>query len=149
MCRMLESHPYFNLSVNIVNFIIPLLNNWDPTVRDIVTNTVRVVFRNDKRGEISYEIVRRINVLVKTKYKSGKDGMLRKDVLDVLLFLRIKEADLKKEMEEEAAPTRKMTFEQRKMLSKRLRKVNNNKKILKKYLKLLAKLINYLFCFLN
>lgn len=60
---------------------------------------------------------------MKTKYKPGKDGLVRKDVLDVLLFLRIKEADLLKEREEEAAPGRKMTFEQRKMLSKRQRKV--------------------------
>lgn len=125
MCRMLESHPYFNLSTNIVNFIVPLLNNWNPELRQIVTDTVRNVFRNDKRGQISYEIVRRINVLIKTKYKAGKDGMIRKDVLDVLLFLRIKEADLKREKEDEATPGKKMTFEQRKMMSKRQRKVIN------------------------
>ncbi|CAL8135187.1 unnamed protein product [Orchesella dallaii] len=122
MCRMLESHPYFNLSVNIVNFIVPLLNHWCPTVRETVTNTVKTIFCCDKRGEISYEIVRRINILIKSKLKSGS-GHIRKDVLDVLLALRIKEADLDKEKEEEAHPSgRKMTFEQRKMLSKRERK---------------------------
>lgn len=57
MCRMLESHPYFNLSVNIVNFIIPLLNNWNAEVREMVSNTIRSVFKNDKRGEISYEVM--------------------------------------------------------------------------------------------
>ncbi|CAL8081922.1 unnamed protein product [Orchesella dallaii] len=122
MCGMLESHPYFNLSVNIVNFIVPLLNHWCADIRETVTNSIRTLFRIDKRGEISYEIVRRINVLVKSKFKSGS-GQIRKDVLDVLLALRIKEADLEKEKEEEAnTGGRKMTFEQRKMLSKRQRK---------------------------
>lgn len=69
------------------------------------------------------QIVRRINMLVKSKYKPGKTGFLRKEVLDVLLVLRIKEADLEKEKEEESTSGRKMTFEQRKMLSKRQRKV--------------------------
>ncbi|ODN00852.1 Nucleolar complex protein 3 [Orchesella cincta] len=122
MCRMLESHPYFNLSVNIVNFIVPMLNHWCAAVRESVTNTIKTIFRIDKRGEISYEVVRRINILIKSKFKSGS-GHIRKDVLDVLLALRIKEADLEKEKEEEANPGgRKMTFEQRKMLSKRQRK---------------------------
>jgi len=67
--------------------------------------------------------VRRINVLIKSKFKSGS-GLIRQDVLDVLLALRIKEAHLDKEKEEEAnSGGRKMTFEQRRMLSKRQRKV--------------------------
>jgi len=56
MCRMLESHPYFNLSVNIVNFIVPMLNHWDISVRETTTNTIKTIFRIDKRGEISYEV---------------------------------------------------------------------------------------------
>ena len=56
MCRMLLTHPYFNLSVNITNFIIPFLNNWNPDVRKVLVDTLKVVFRNDKRGEISYEV---------------------------------------------------------------------------------------------
>jgi hypothetical protein len=56
MCAMLSSHPYFNLATNIVNFIIPFLNNWDPKIRSVVFNTIKGIFAKDKRGEISYEV---------------------------------------------------------------------------------------------
>lgn len=69
------------------------------------------------------QIVRRVNALVKTNMSKGRSGNIRREVLDVLLGLRIKEADLEKEKEEEMKPTGKMTFEQRRMLSKKQRKV--------------------------
>ncbi len=49
--------------------------------------------------------------------------MVRREVIDVLLGLRIKEADLDKEKRDEMKPKGKMTFEERHMLSKRQRKV--------------------------
>lgn len=57
MCGMLLTHPYFNMSVNIVNFVIPFLNNWNPVVRKIVFDAIKTVFRVDKRGEITYEVI--------------------------------------------------------------------------------------------
>ncbi len=59
MCKMLVSHPYFNLATNIVNFVVPFLNFWDPAVRAIVFDAIKGVFRIDKRGEISYEVSQR------------------------------------------------------------------------------------------
>jgi len=153
MCNMLISHPYFNLATNIVNFVIPFLNHWDELARKAVFAAAKAVFRIDKRGEISYEvnefycwfcrslqqvphqteqaktcvlcvqIVRRINIFVKSKLSGGKAGFIRRDVIDVLLALRIKEVDLEKEKAEEMTPKGKMTFEERRMLSKRSRKV--------------------------
>ena len=60
---------------------------------------------------------------MKAHMSKGRSGNIRREVLDVLLGLRIKEADLEKEKEEEMKPTGKMTFEQRRMLSKKQRKV--------------------------
>jgi hypothetical protein len=55
---------------------------------------------------------------------AGKGSrVVHKEVLDVLLALRIKEVDLQKEKEEEINPSKKLTFEQRRMFSKRQRKV--------------------------
>ena len=60
---------------------------------------------------------------MKSKLGGGKSGLVRREVIDVLLGLRIKEADLEKEKKEEMKPKGKMTFEERRMLSKRQRKV--------------------------
>lgn len=55
---------------------------------------------------------------------AGKGSrVVHQEVLNVLLALRIKEVDLQKERDEELNSTKKLTFEQRKMLSKRNRKV--------------------------
>jgi hypothetical protein len=51
------SHPYFNMSTNIANFLVPYLNNWDPVIRTSVFNYIKSLFRVDKRGEISYEVL--------------------------------------------------------------------------------------------
>lgn len=67
--------------------------------------------------------MRRINILVKSRLCGGKSGLVRRDVIDVLLSLRIKEVDLEKEQIEEMTPKRKIKFEERNMLSKRRRKV--------------------------
>jgi len=62
---------------------------------------------------------------VKSQLGGGKNGLIRRHVIDVLLGLRIKEADLEKEQKDEAKPKGKMTFEERRMLSKRQRKVKS------------------------
>ncbi|CAG7824019.1 unnamed protein product [Allacma fusca] len=116
MCKMLVHHPHFNMAVNIVNFVVPFLNNWNDESRKIVHDSIKLLFKNDKRGDISFEVVRRINALMK------KAAHIRREVLDVLLGLRIKEADLEKEKQQEMTPGKKITFEQRRMLSKKQRK---------------------------
>lgn len=120
MGELLVTHPYFNFSVNIVNFLIPLLNNKRTSLREQVKKCISQVFKEDKRGELSLTIVRKINQFVKSKAHS-----VHAEVLSVLLFLRIKDIDLDKEKEEETKLKKLMSHKQRILaLSKRERKKN-------------------------
>ncbi|KAL0269355.1 UNVERIFIED_CONTAM: hypothetical protein PYX00_007118 [Menopon gallinae] len=96
LCDLLVAYPYFNFAKNIVQLIVPHLNHRLEKVRDIVSNAVREVFKTDKRGEITLNIVRCINKLVKSKNNS-----VFPDTIQVFLSLRIKDVDLDKEKEEE------------------------------------------------
>lgn len=120
MCDLLVTHPYFNFSVNIANFLVPLLDNKRPSVRNAVVKCITQIFKEDKRGEISLTIVRRINHYVKLRSHS-----VHSEMLSVLLALRIKDVDLDKEKEEDAKQKKLMTHKQRILaLSKKERKRN-------------------------
>ncbi|KAI4504694.1 hypothetical protein M0802_000244 [Mischocyttarus mexicanus] len=118
MCELLVSHPYFNFSPNIANFLIPLLNIKNASVREKIVKCISQVFKEDKRGELSLMIVRKINQFIKSKGHS-----VHPEVLFVLLSLRIKDIDLDKEKEEETKQKKLMSHKQRILsLSKRERK---------------------------
>ncbi|XP_014278519.2 nucleolar complex protein 3 isoform X2 [Halyomorpha halys] len=118
LCELVMEHPYFNYSTNIVRVIIPYLDNKLSSVREQVSKAIRHVFINDKRGEITLEIVRRINHLVKTRKHSVKP-----DVILVLSSLKIQEINLEQIKE---AEVKKKKLEEKKSrvinLSKRERK---------------------------
>ena len=60
--ELLKTHPYFNyMSDNVVNFLVPFLNASDRELRWIVSSSFKHVFVNDKRGEVTYAIVKKIN----------------------------------------------------------------------------------------
>ncbi|XP_053977082.1 nucleolar complex protein 3 homolog isoform X1 [Hylaeus volcanicus] len=120
MCDLLTTHPYFNYSVNIANFLIPLLDNKHDFVRQCVAACVSKIFKEDKRAELSLSIVRRLNQYIKLKAHS-----VHTEVISVLLSLRIKEVNLDKEKEEETKQKKLMSHKQRILaLSKRERKKN-------------------------
>ncbi|XP_015590385.1 nucleolar complex protein 3 homolog isoform X2 [Cephus cinctus] len=120
MCDLLVSHPYFNFAVNIANLLIPLMDNKRPNIRAAVASCISQIFKEDKRGELSLSIVRRINQYVKARGHS-----VHSEILSVLLSLRIKDVNLDKEREEEAKQKKLMTHKQRILaLSKRERKKN-------------------------
>lgn len=56
MCELLVKHPYFNFSLNIANFLIPLLNNKKASVREKIVKYISEVFKEDKRGELSLTV---------------------------------------------------------------------------------------------
>ncbi|CAH1399034.1 unnamed protein product [Nezara viridula] len=119
LCELVMEHPYFNYSTNIIRVIIPYLDNKLSSVREQVSKAVRHVFINDKRGEITLEIVRRINHLVKSRKHS-----VRPDVILVLSSLKIQEVNLEQIKE---AEVKKKKLEEKKSrvinLSKRERKI--------------------------
>lgn len=56
MCELLIVHPYFNFSVNIANYMLPLLDNKRCSVREKVAQCISQVFREDKRGQLSLTV---------------------------------------------------------------------------------------------
>lgn len=112
MCSLLTAHPHFNFATNILHAVIPILSNSDTAARTLVRISLEEVFRGDLRGEISQEATRLINHLVKTRKHN-----VRKDVVDVLLALRIKNVNLDKEKEEELQ-MKKQEARKKKLLDK-------------------------------
>ncbi|KOC63701.1 Nucleolar complex protein 3 like protein [Habropoda laboriosa] len=122
MCDLIVTNTYFNYSVNIANFLLPLLDNKHETVRQEVLKCFSHIFKTDKRAELSLKIVRKLNQYIKLKAHS-----VHSEVISVLLSLRIKDVNLDKEKEEEAKEKKLMSHKQRILaLSKRERKKDKN-----------------------
>ncbi|XP_025160939.1 nucleolar complex protein 3 homolog [Harpegnathos saltator] len=120
MCELLIVHPYFNFSVNIANYILPFLDNKRSSVRGRIMQCISQIFKEDKRGELSLTIVRKLNQYIKAKKHS-----VYPEVITVLLSLRIKDVNLDKEKEEETKQKKLMSHKQRILaLSRRERKKN-------------------------
>lgn len=68
MCELLVKHPYFNFSLNIANFLIPLLNNKKASVREKIVKYISEVFKDDKRGELSLTVRKFYKIFVLIKY---------------------------------------------------------------------------------
>lgn len=56
MCELLTIHPYFNFSINIANYILPLLDNKRSSVREKVAQCISQIFKEDKRSQISLTV---------------------------------------------------------------------------------------------
>ncbi|XP_032675303.1 nucleolar complex protein 3 homolog [Odontomachus brunneus] len=118
MCELLTVHPYFNFSVNIASYVLSFLDNKRSSVRERVAQCISQIFKEDKRGELSLTIVRKLNQYIKAKKHS-----VYPEVITVLLSLRIKDVNLDKEKEEETKQKKLMSHKQRILaLSKRERK---------------------------
>ncbi|XP_065336013.1 nucleolar complex protein 3-like isoform X2 [Cloeon dipterum] len=94
MSQLLEARPYFNFSFNLVRLLVPFLNHSMLPVRSTVAKSISQVLKDDKKGEVSFEIVKRINALVRSKKHA-----VRPECVSVLLTLRIKDVNLDKEKE--------------------------------------------------
>ncbi|XP_012287704.1 nucleolar complex protein 3 homolog [Orussus abietinus] len=120
MCDLLATHPYFNFSMNIANFLIPLLDSKYSNVRERVASCFIGIFKEDKRAELTLTIVRRLNQYIKSRGHS-----VHSEVLSVLMGLRIKDINLDQEKDEETKRKKLMSHKQRILsLSKRERKKN-------------------------
>lgn len=57
LCDLLVSHSYFNYSSNIGHMLVPYLNNKHPSVRLIVNECFKTIFKGDKKGLISLMVI--------------------------------------------------------------------------------------------
>ncbi|XP_060069533.1 nucleolar complex protein 3 homolog [Ylistrum balloti] len=116
MCEMLVKHPHFNYRNNIVNVIVPYMNKGNIQMSCIACETVRDVFKEDRAGHVSLEIVKAISKMIKSR-----NFRVKREVLDTFLSLRIKEVDYKAQEE-------KMTGQQRKDMMKKMSKREKKRK---------------------
>jgi len=108
MCTLMTAHPHFNFCTNIIHCLTPILNNSDLKARTLVKSSLEELFKDDLRGEISFEAVKLLNHLVKSRKHNVKN-----EVVDVLLALRIKNVNLDKEKEEEIDAKKKESRKQK------------------------------------
>ncbi|XP_078310966.1 nucleolar complex protein 3 homolog [Crassostrea virginica] len=114
LCEILKSHPHFNYRNNIIKVLVPYMNRGNKEMREIVCETVQDIFRHDKSGEVSLEIVRCIGRMVKIR-----EFKVKKEVLDSFLSLKIKEVDYDGENTKQDGKTRKEMMQK---MSRRERK---------------------------
>ncbi|XP_068161354.1 nucleolar complex protein 3 homolog [Antennarius striatus] len=118
LCELLLSLPHFNFHNNILVALAPLMNHTDRQVSGMCCHAFARLFQQDKVGVASLAAVRVISGLVKSLSYN-----VRPEVLRTLLSLRIKEVQLKKDVDD-TAPTKKFMNrqEKKKNLSRMQRK---------------------------
>ncbi|KAI5627412.1 nucleolar complex protein 3-like [Silurus asotus] len=115
LCELLVALPHFNFHNNIIVAVVALMN--DP-VSVMCCEAVSNLLKQDKLGQASLATVRVISGMVK-----GRNYNVKPEVLNTLLFLRIKEVDVKKDTEDLAPKQKFMKFkEKKKNLSRMQRK---------------------------
>ncbi|XP_029383392.1 nucleolar complex protein 3 homolog isoform X2 [Echeneis naucrates] len=118
LCELLLALPHFNFHNNIIVVLVPLMNDTSKKVSDMCCDAFRKLFQQDKLGGASLATVRVISGLVK-----NLNYNVRPEVLRTLLSLRIKEVEMKKDIEA-TAPKKKFmnNKEKKKNLSRMQRK---------------------------
>ncbi|XP_040291594.1 nucleolar complex protein 3 homolog isoform X1 [Bufo bufo] len=118
LCELMLALSHFNFHNNIIVLIVPLIDDKYKKIADICTEAVKKLFRQDKLGYSSLAAVKIISGLVKSR-----NYCVRPEVLNILLHLRIKEVDVKKDVEDLAPKQKIMTNkDKRKNLSRMRRK---------------------------
>ncbi|GLD68653.1 nucleolar complex protein 3 homolog [Lates japonicus] len=100
LCELLLALPHFNFHNNIIVILVPLMNDPARKVSVMCCDASRQLFQQDKLGGASIAAVRVVSGLVKSLNYN-----VRPEVLRTLLSLRIKEVEVKKDVEA-TAPTK-------------------------------------------
>uniref|UniRef100_H3DMG8 Nucleolar complex protein 3 homolog n=1 Tax=Tetraodon nigroviridis TaxID=99883 RepID=H3DMG8_TETNG len=118
LCELLLTLPHFNFHNNIIVILAPLMNSPTPKVSALCCDAFRKLFQQDKVGVASLAAVRVISGLTKSLSYN-----VRPEVLRTLLSLRIKEVQMKKDLED-SKPQKKFmnNKEKKKNLSRMQRK---------------------------
>lgn len=119
MCELLVTHPYFNYSQNIVQVVVPFLNNANQNVRHIVASSCKILFNEDKKEQITLKVLQILNQHLKKHAHN-----VHVEMLDILLHLKIKDVNLDQEKELEIKGKKLQSHKQNVLqLSKKERKV--------------------------
>uniref|UniRef100_A0A8K9XY14 NOC3-like DNA replication regulator n=1 Tax=Oncorhynchus mykiss TaxID=8022 RepID=A0A8K9XY14_ONCMY len=91
ICELLVALPHFNFHNNIIVMVVPLKNDPIKRVSDMCCEAVKKLLKQDKQGQASLGTVKVISGLVKSRNYD-----VRPELLKILLYLRIKEVEVKK-----------------------------------------------------
>ncbi|CAI9736204.1 complex 3 homolog [Octopus vulgaris] len=89
LCKLLVSCYHFNFRSELISFVVPCMNLFNKVSSNAACEAVKEVFKIDKLGAASLEIVKGIEDLVKKKI-----SLVKPKVLSTLLSLKIKEIDI-------------------------------------------------------
>uniref|UniRef100_A0A8C5BRA2 Nucleolar complex protein 3 homolog n=1 Tax=Gadus morhua TaxID=8049 RepID=A0A8C5BRA2_GADMO len=118
VCELLVALPHFNFHNNIIVMLVPLMNDSSRKVSDMCCEAMKTLFREDRLGYASLGAVKVLSGMIK-----GRHFNVRPELLKTLMWLRIREVDLKRDTDETAPKKRFMNNkERRKSLSRMQRK---------------------------
>ncbi|KAI3365034.1 hypothetical protein L3Q82_010087, partial [Scortum barcoo] len=117
LCELLLALPHFNFHNNIIVVLAPLMNDPAKKVSAQCCDVFRKLFQQDKGGGASLATVRVISGLVKSLNYNVKPELLR-----TLLSLRIKEVEMKKDIEDTAPKKKFMNNKEKKKNLSRMQK---------------------------
>lgn len=127
LCELLVTHPHFNFRTEIIAVVLRFITSANTELSDMVCDSVKRIFSEDKCGDVSLEVVRLIGRVIK-----AKNFEVNSKILDTFLSLKIKEID----KTGESKKSRKMKREERmKKFSKRERKREKELEFLEKELR--------------
>ncbi|XP_053205083.1 nucleolar complex protein 3 homolog [Panonychus citri] len=103
LTELLVAHPHFNCRASIIQLIVPVMTlSKHPEIADKVCSAVGTIFRQDKLGEVSLEIVKEMEKLIK-----ACGLFIRPQVIYTLTELKIKEVEKKGREKAEMKEVRK------------------------------------------
>ncbi|KAJ3648361.1 hypothetical protein Zmor_020171 [Zophobas morio] len=130
LADLLVTHPYFNYAQNIAQAVVPFLNNPRSNVREIAKNAIKVVFKEDKKEEITLQILRIIN-----NYLKNHAHNVNPDMLETLLVLNLRDVNLDGEKEQDIKQKKLMARKQKVLqMSKKEKKRKKKLQLLEKEL---------------
>ncbi|KMT17353.1 hypothetical protein BVRB_2g038110 [Beta vulgaris subsp. vulgaris] len=103
-CTLLDAHPHFNFSDNLISAVVRNLSSGDDVVRKHCSTTIQSLFKNEAKhgGEATVEAVQLIANLVKIY-----DCQLHPDSIDVFLALSFDEDLARKTADDDKAKRKK------------------------------------------
>lgn len=118
LCELMLSLSHFNFHNNIIVMIVPLMNDKSKRISEMCCEAIKKLFKHDRVGYAALSAVKVISGIVKSRNYD-----VRPEMLQVLLHLRIKEVEVKKDTEDLSVKKKFMTCkEKRKNLSRMQRK---------------------------
>ncbi|ESO89812.1 hypothetical protein LOTGIDRAFT_164850 [Lottia gigantea] len=116
LAGLLARHPHFNYRKDLIQVVIPFLNHKKPELSTYVCECIVSVFKNDKLGESTLEVVRAIGKFIKSKDFTN----IQPKVLETYLSLRI--IDVEKLIAETAPKQEKKKAEEMSRKEKKRKK---------------------------